>query len=281
MGRFEIQPIFRPRLKFSHKGTHGHGAIIGGSHGKIGAIQLAGRACLRAGAGLVTCVVPNCGYLPLQTAVPEAMVITDTHETQTTHIVLPINVNAVGIGVGMGTSEATAIAFEAFLKVHDKPMVIDADALNIISESPSLLGFLPSKSILTPHEGELKRLVGGWTDDFDKLEKVKKFSEANDCIIVVKGAHSIVVNGQKGYINASGNPGMATAGSGDVLSGIITAFLAQGYGPLQAAIFGVYLHGLSGDIAVSESSPEALLASDIIKNLGKAFSALFAVESQT
>ncbi|PIB29423.1 carbohydrate kinase [Maribacter sp. 4U21] len=281
IGKNEVLPMYIPRKKFSHKGTYGHALIIGGSYGKVGAMQLASRATLVIGSGLVTAYIPQCGYESLQTALPEAMVITD-EEQSISKISFDISPSVIGIGVGMGTAQKTVDAFTEFLKINQLPLVIDADALNILASKKSLLKLLPPKTVLTPHPKELERLIGAWKDDFDKLEKAKLFSEKYNCILVVKGAHTITVFNKKGYVNTTGNPGMATAGSGDVLTGVIAGLIAQGYDPLHAAIFGVYLHGKSGDLAIETKAYQALIASDIIDNLGLAYLDLFKVpENQT
>nr|WP_299067036.1 NAD(P)H-hydrate dehydratase [uncultured Allomuricauda sp.] len=271
IGKNEILPLYRPRLKFSHKGTYGHAVLIGGSYGKIGSVQLACNACLSVGSGLVTAYVPECGYNALQTALPEAMVLTDDEDDSITKINVPFVPSIFGVGMGMGTEEKTIKAFGTFLKNVESPLVIDADGLNILAKQPSLLKDVPKDSVLTPHPKELQRLIGEWEDDFDKLNKAKDFSVKNNCILVIKGAHSIVIHSEKGYINNTGNPGMATAGSGDVLTGMITGLIAQGYSPLNAAIFGVYLHGMAGDIGVMDFGYEALKATEIINNIGKAY----------
>ena len=218
ISKFEVLPLYQPRDKFAHKGNFGHALIIGGSHGKIGAVNLASKACLSSGAGLVTAYVPNCGYDSLQSSLPEAMVITDKDENYITDISFNIDPNVIGIGVGMGTDDITTKAFEGFLKKNKKKLVIDADGINIISKKKSLLKLLPSQTIITPHPKELERLVGQWTDDFDKLSKVRSLSTKYDIIVVIKGANTITVYKDKQYVNTTGNPGMATAGTGDVLT---------------------------------------------------------------
>ncbi|NKI31962.1 NAD(P)H-hydrate dehydratase [Croceivirga thetidis] len=274
IGKFEVLPMYRPRLKFSHKGNFGHVLSVGGSYGKIGALILASKASLESGAGLVTAYAPECGYIPIQVALPEAMVLTNgTNEIE--KIVHSLQIASVTVGMGMGTKEATANGFKEFLKANKVPIVLDADALNILAEQPSLLNLLPALSVLTPHPGELKRLLGKWKDDFEKLEKAKEFASKYDLILVLKGAHTITIYNNLGYINSTGNPGMATAGSGDVLAGIISGLIAQGYSNLQASIFGVFLHGLAGDIAVMNHGYEALSATKLIDNIGKAFKELF------
>ncbi|SNY99492.1 NAD(P)H-hydrate dehydratase [Flagellimonas pacifica] len=271
IGRPEVLSMYRPRLKFSHKGIYGHSVIVGGSYGKIGAVQLTSNACLSVGSGLVTALVPECGYQSLQTAIPELMVLTDDEDDSLTKIDIPFDPSALGVGMGMGTKDETIKAFGAFLKKMSIPLVIDADGINILAKKWELMERVPKQSVLTPHPKELQRLIGEWKDDFEKLEKTKQFSEKHDCILVIKGAHTITVYKDKGYVNTTGNPGMATAGSGDVLTGMITGLMAQGYSSLNAAIFGVYLHGMAGDIGASTSGYEALKASGIVENIGKAY----------
>lgn len=278
-GKFEILPIYKPRLKFSHKGNYGHAVIVGGSYGKIGAVSLAAKACLTIGAGLITSYIPKCGYVPLQTGVPEAMVLTDPNEQRITDITIPFEARVIGFGVGIGTEEETVQAFEKFLEKNKTTLVIDADGLNILAKNPGFLKKLPEHTVLTPHPKELERLTGPWKDDFDKLEKVRAFSEKYHCVLVVKGAHTMVLSDGIGYINSTGNPGMATAGSGDVLTGMITGLIAQNYEPLQAAIFGVYLHGLTGDMIASREGYEAITASKMIEAIGNAFMELFQREN--
>lgn len=272
----EAQRFYKPREKFGHKGTYGHAFIIAGSYGKIGAAVLSTTAAFRIGAGMVTTFVPKCGYTILQTTIPEAMVVTDKEENFISKLSFDFEPSAIGVGMGIGKNEATVAALKELFKNKKTPFVIDADALNNISENKQLLKLLPKNSVLTPHPGELKRLVGEWKNDYEKLEKVKKFSEKHEVVIVVKGAYSITVYGDKMYINSSGNPGMATAGSGDALSGIITGLLSQGYDPLLASVFGVYMHGKAGDIAASHMGYEAIMAGDIIDNISEAYLDLFA-----
>jgi len=275
IGKNEVLPLYKSRDKFSHKGTYGHSLIIGGSYGKIGAVTLAANASLSTGCGLVTANVPECGYIPLQTALPEAMVITDTNERYISKIEYGIKPDAIGVGIGLGMATATIKAFSSFLSKVKTPLVIDADAINILAANKKLLKDIPSRSILTPHPKELERLIGVWKDDFDKLEKTKEFSRKYDVVIVIKGAHSITVYDDHGYINSTGNPGMATAGSGDVLTGILTGLIAQGYDSLNATIFGVYIHGRAADMAIEQTGYQALTASKIIDAIGMAYLDLF------
>jgi hydroxyethylthiazole kinase-like uncharacterized protein yjeF len=272
----EAQRFYQAREKFGHKGTYGHALIVAGSYGKMGAAILSTTAAFRIGSGMVTAFVPKCGYNILQTAIPEAMVITDKEEAFLSDISFDFEPSAIGVGMGIGKDKATVGALKKLFTDSEIPFVIDADALNNISENKDLLKLLPKHSVLTPHPGELKRLIGEWKDDYDKLEKVKKFSEKHEVVIVIKGAYTITVYGDKLYINTTGNPGMATAGSGDALSGVITGLLSQGYDPLLASVFGVYMHGSAGDIASEQMGFEAVMAGDIIDNLGEAYLDLFA-----
>lgn len=271
----DVLPLYIQREKFTHKGTYGHSLIIGGSYGKIGAVVLAAKACLKTGAGLVTTIIPKCGYNIIQTSFPECMVLTDNEENIISNIKYDTEPTAIGIGVGMGQDEKTKSAFKNFLKSTKKPIIIDADAINILANDKDLIKNIPAKSVLTPHPKELERLIGKWNDDFDKLNKVKKFSSLYNCILIIKGANTITVFKDNIYINSTGNPGMATAGSGDVLTGIITGLISQGYESLNAAIFGVYLHGKSGDLSTISNSYESVIATDIINNIGNAFIDLF------
>ncbi|SRX73713.1 NAD(P)H-hydrate dehydratase [Aequorivita antarctica] len=267
----EAQRFYKPRDKFGHKGTYGHALIVAGSYGKIGAAVLSTAAAFRIGAGMVSTFVPKCGYNILQTSIPEAMVITDKEEAFISDITVDFEPSAIGIGMGIGKNKATVEALKSIFQKKNIPFVIDADALNNISENKELLKLIPKNSVLTPHPGELKRLIGEWKDDYDKLEKVKKFSGKHGLVVIIKGAYTIIVYGDKLYINTSGNPGMATAGSGDALSGVITGLLSQGYDPLLASVFGVYIHGRAGDIAFGQMGYEAVMAGDIIDNLAEAY----------
>ena len=271
VGKEEVLQWYRPRNRFTHKGHYGHSLIIGGSYGKIGAVILSAKSCLATGSGLVTALVPHCGYIPLQSAAEEVMVITVDNQDAIQHLDYEITPSVVGIGMGMGTEKGTATAFASFLKKYENPLVIDADGLNILAEEKSLLKLLPVNSVLTPHPGELQRLLGSWKDDFEKLKKAKAFAEKYKCILVLKDAYTIVVNGKIGYVNSTGNPGMATAGSGDVLTGMITGMIAVGYEPLKASVMAVYLHGLAGNLAAKKMGYEALTAGKIIENIGEAF----------
>ncbi|TJY33875.1 NAD(P)H-hydrate dehydratase [Pontimicrobium aquaticum] len=275
IGKYEVLPMYQPREKFAHKGTYGHGLMIGGSYGKIGSVVLSTRAALVSGAGLVTSYIPHCGYNILQTVLPEAMVLTDANEQLITNINFDIDPTVIGFGIGVGTDKKTVSAFEAFLKENKTPLVIDADGINILASKKTLLKLLPEETVLTPHPKELERLIGTWKDDFDKLKKVKAFVKKYNTVLVIKGANTITVFEDKLFVNTTGNPGLATAGSGDVLTGIITGLISQGYDAVIAAIFGVYLHGRSADIALEDFGYQSLIASHVIDYLGEAYIDLF------
>ncbi|KGO86556.1 hypothetical protein Q765_10025 [Flavobacterium rivuli WB 3.3-2 = DSM 21788] len=266
----QIEKRYRPIKPHAHKGTQGHALIIGGSYGKIGAVCLSAKAALKSGCGLVTAYLPKCGYEIIQSSFPEAMALTDGDE-HITKIGFELQPKAVGLGPGIGQHPETQQAIHDFLKLATVPMVIDADALNILSYNKEWLEHLPENSILTPHPKELERLLGKWDNDFDKLEKAKAFSTQYKLVIVAKDAHTFIVNGNSVYINSTGNAALATGGTGDVLTGIITGLLAQGYVAADAAVLGVYLHGLTADIAVTETGHQAFTASDVINYLGKAY----------
>lgn len=270
-----IRSIYKPRNRFAHKGNFGHAMIIAGSYGKIGAAVLAAKACLRSGVGLLTCFIPKCGYEILQTAVSEAMVMTDANSSIITKIDDDVlKYDSIGIGPGLGTASETRDAVKELLSVYKKPIVLDADALNGLSMEKKLPS-LPTSSILTPHPKEFERLFGESKNDFERIERALENAKLLNCLIVLKGHHSFIATPSgKGYFNNTGNAGMATAGSGDVLTGMTTSLLAQGYTSEDASILAVYLHGLAGDIAAKEFSQEAMIACDIIDSIGKAFKQL-------
>jgi hydroxyethylthiazole kinase-like uncharacterized protein yjeF len=270
--RKDIKKLQKTRSKFDHKGTFGKALLVAGSYGKMGAAILAAKAALRSGVGLLTVHIPVNGYNIVQTAVPEAMVEVDIHQNYLTSAPDTNYFNAIGIGPGIGQHRDTIKAFGDFLEKNKKPLVIDADGLNILAANREFLHLLPKACILTPHLKEFERLVGPSKNDFDRLERLKKFSGETDCIVVLKGAYSAICSPEgKLYFNSTGNPGMATGGTGDVLTGILTGVLAQGYPSLEAAMYGVFLHGLAGDKAAHEKSQEALIASDVVDFLPQAF----------
>ena len=270
-----IRSIYKPRNRFAHKGNFGHAMLIAGSYGKIGAAVLSAKACLRSGVGLLTCFIPKCGYEILQTTVSEAMVMTDVNSSIITKIDDDfLKYDSIGIGPGLGTASETRTAVKELLANYKKPMVIDADGLNGLSMEKKLPS-LPPGSVLTPHPKEFERLFGDCKNDFERIERALENAKLLNCLIVLKGHHTfIAMPGGKGYFNSTGNAGMATAGSGDVLTGMITGVLTQDYSSEEAAILAVYLHGLAGDLAASEFSKEAMIAGDIIDNIGKAFKLL-------
>lgn len=270
-----IQNIYKLRNRFSHKGTYGHALLIGGSNGKMGSIYLSAAACLRVGAGMASTYIPQCGSQIMQISLPEAMVITGKGIQYIEDIKYDIEPRAICFGPGAGTNPETAEAFRDLIENAKGPLVIDADGLNLLVEDSDLFEILPAGSILTPHPKELERLIGSWENDFEKLEKAWDFSMAFDLILVMKDAFTMTLSRGQVFVNSTGNAGMATAGSGDVLAGVITGLLAQGHPPEIAAVFGVYLHGLAGDIASREYSPEAMLAGDIVTCLGKAYRNLY------
>lgn len=270
----EILKNYKPIAVDTHKGIQGHALIIGGSYGKIGAVCLSSKAALKAGCGLVTAYIPKCGYQIVQIAIPEVMVLTDVKKKCISNINFDLQPDAIGIGPGIGQDEVTQKAFLKFLKTNETPLVIDADGLNILSQNKSWFLLLQPGTILTPHPKELERLIGKWTSEEEKFEKAISFSLQYNVIVVMKGAPTHIIDGETIYKNTTGNPALATAGSGDVLTGIITSFLAQGYESVQTAILGVYLHGLTADLAAPKTGFQSFIASDIIGNLGGAFLSL-------
>jgi ADP-dependent NAD(P)H-hydrate dehydratase / NAD(P)H-hydrate epimerase len=267
-----VLPLLKNRQKFDHKGKYGHGLLIAGSHGKIGASVLGARAALRTGIGLITCHVPACGYQVIQTSLPEAMAIADKNESIISDSLPLETFNAAAIGPGIGTDQVTQNALHAYLKKCLIPLVIDADGINILGLNKEWLAELPIGTILTPHVKEFERIAGKTENSYQRLERQAEFAAEHNCVVILKGAHtSVATPDGKAYFNSTGNPGMATAGSGDVLTGMILSLIAQGYSPENASVIGVYLHGLAGDIASSKSCYESIIASDIIDNTGNAF----------
>jgi NAD(P)H-hydrate epimerase len=265
--------LYKPRSRFSHKGSFGHALLAAGSWGKMGAAVLAAKACLRSGAGLLTTYIPACGYGIMQTTVPEAMALTDNDAMQLSS--LPDDIekwSAVGVGPGIGTALPTQEFVAHLVAACTKPMVLDADALNCIALRKDLLHSLPAGSILTPHPKEFDRMFGEHTSDFDRIETARQQAAIHNIIILLKGHYTLIVTpAGRCYFNSTGNAGMAKGGSGDVLTGILTSFLTQGYAPIAAAVLGVYLHGLAGDLCAASLGMESMLPGDIILFLGKAF----------
>jgi NAD(P)H-hydrate epimerase len=268
----DISYVIQPRDRFAHKGTFGHALLIAGSKGKMGAAILAAKACLRSGAGLLTVHIPQRGEGVFQTNFPEAMLSFDTNVDFFSSVPELSPYNAIGVGPGMGQHMESGAAIERILQTNSKPMVIDADAINLLATNKSLISRIPERSILTPHPKEFDRIAGESASGYERLMKAKAFAVENHLIVVLKGAYTaICTTAGNIYFNSCGNPGMATAGSGDVLTGIILGLLAQGYEPETAAVMGVFIHGTAGDLAAIYQSEESLIASDIIDMLGKAF----------
>ncbi len=267
----DVRQLYQTRKKFSHKGHYGHALLIAGSYGKMGAAVLAGNACLSSGAGLLTLAIPSSGYQVLQTTLPEAMCIPDEHSHYVTKVPPLLPYNAIGIGPGIGVEETTQRALKLLIQEAPCPLVIDADAINILAENPTWCDFLPKHSILTPHPKEFERLTGKTTNDYERLMKAFQFSARFQVIVVLKGAYTAIVTPDgRCFFNPTGNPGMAKGGSGDVLTGAILGWMAKGYTPIQSAILGVYLHGMAGDLAVKGKGVEGILARDLVALLPKA-----------
>lgn len=268
----DIDSLLRPRGKFDHKGNFGHGLLIAGSQGKMGAAVLAARGALRSGIGKLTTLVPACGEVVLQTALPEAMVLSENPHDPLSHTVPLQGFDAIAIGPGLGQSERSFRLLESVLSRINKPLVLDADALNIIAESRDLLSLLPEESITTPHPKELERLTGYCETSGQRLQEAQVFASRYSVYVVLKGAHTAICTPSgKVVFNPTGNPALATPGSGDVLTGIICSFLAQGYSPYTACILSTYLHGLAGDYYAARYDHYSMLASDIAELLPEAF----------
>jgi len=267
----EIRSYYRVRSKFSHKGNYGHALLVAGSLGKAGAAVLAAGAALRSGAGLLTAHLPA-GLIPImQTALPEAMCRADYDPNIITNPGELQHFNAVAFGPGTGTDPQTGNALKLLIQNTGIPLVIDADGLNILAQNPTWLAFLPKGSILTPHPKEFERMAGKCDDGFQKLELAREMAFRHSIYLVLKGAYTaIVCPDGRIFFNPTGNPGMATGGSGDVLTGMILGWLAQGYPPLQAALLGVYLHGFAGDLASAKLGMEGMIAGDILFHIPKA-----------
>lgn len=256
---------FKPRSAFAHKGVYGHALLIAGNSGKMGAALLSTKACLRSGAGLVTLCIPENSLNIAQTALPEAMCALRGDEIEWHKY------STVGIGPGLGTQQDAEDWVKLLLSAFNKPVVIDADAINILAKNKDLLQQIPSGSVITPHPKEFERLFGECSNEADRIDKAIALSGRYNFTIVLKGHHTLVAADGKGWFNNTGNAGLAKGGSGDILTGIITAFLSQGYKGDVAAKCGVYLHGLAADLTLQRQSQESMLASDIIEHIGEAF----------
>ena len=267
-----VQSLIKKRKKFSHKGTYGHALLVSGSKGKMGAAVLTTKAALHSGAGLVTTFVPQCGYDIIQTSCPDGMCLTSSEYDYLVGEIDLIHYQSIGIGPGIGTQPGTS---ELVLKIIQQaacPLVIDADALNILSQNPDWLKLLSKNSILTPHPKEFDRLFGASKSAYDRLQKQLEQSKVHSIFILVKGAHSSLSTPTgEVFFNCTGNPGMAKGGSGDALTGMITAFLASNHSPKEAVILAMYLHGLAGDKAKKKYTEYAMSATNLIDKLPKAF----------
>lgn len=274
--RENVKKILRRRKKHDHKGIFGHTLLVTGSYGKMGAAVLCAGGALRSGVGLVTVHIPGCGYPILQGAVPEAMVVADRNPNLVSNVEFTEVYKSVAWGPGLGTGEATMEALQQFIRTATCPLVLDADALNILAQHPEWLDMLPEGTILTPHPKEFERLFGETKNSFERHELQREQAWKRKLLIVLKGAFTCIATPQgECHFNSTGNPGMATGGSGDVLTGILAGLLAQGYPPVEASLLGVYLHGLAGDLAAEDLGQEALTAGDIGRYLGKAFRVLY------
>lgn len=268
-----IKTIFKIRSEFSHKGTYGKVNIIAGSYGKMGAAVLSTRSALKAGAGLTFTLAPKCGYEILQTSDPESMFIEGGKDYIES---FDVDETAVcGIGPGIGTHEKTAASLLMFLKSYSKPLILDADALNIIAQDPANLNLIPEKSIITPHPKEFERLFGKTKNSFERTELARNKSRELQIYIVLKDHHTQIITPEGTvFYNITGNSGLAKGGSGDILTGIITSFLAQQYTEQEAAILGIWFHGKAAEFAAERHSKESMLPSDIIDEFGNVFSEL-------
>ena len=268
----DINLSLKHRGRFAHKGTFGHALLVAGSRGRMGASVLAAKACLRSGAGLLTSHIPKRCATTLQTALPEAMLNFDLNDDYFTSLPDFAAFSAIGVGPGLGQRPESKRALRQLLQAVKEPLVLDADALNIIASEQEMFALLPPRTILTPHPKEFDRLAGESESSYERLQKAKDFATNHRVCVVLKGAYTAICTpGGNIYFNSTGNPGMATAGSGDVLTGIILGLLAQGYEPETAAAIGVFLHGTAGNLAAHFYSEESMIASDITEMLGKAF----------
>jgi hydroxyethylthiazole kinase-like uncharacterized protein yjeF len=271
-----VKSLLKPRRKFSHKGTYGHAMLIAGSYGKMGAAVLAAKACLHSGVGLLTMHIPQCGNEIMQTTAPEAMVSTDSKKHWIGDEIITKTFSAIGMGPGIGTNEQTQKSLHAIITRHERPLVLDADALNILGLHKDWLEELPANSILTPHPKEFERLAGAAANNFERHALQIAFSKKYQLFIILKGAHTCITTPSgETYFNTTGNPGMAKGGSGDLLTGVITAILAQGYTPLETCLISVFVHGLAGDLTRDALGETGMIAGDLCDHLPQAFKQLY------
>lgn len=269
-----VKSHLKERKKFSSKFDYGHAIIFAGCRGMFGAAVLTARGALRAGAGKVTVhSASDCGNI-LQSSTPSAMFEADSRSQVISAMPLSSKYNAIGVGPGIGKAEETIVAFEKLAKAASAAsirMVVDADALNIIAKRPNILNYLPALSVLTPHAGEFDRLFGKSESDEERLKKAIRCAEDYNLIIVLKGHNTAIIRPDgKIMFNSTGTPAMATAGSGDVLTGVITGLMASGLRSELAAFVGVYAHGLAGEIAAATNGQYGVTAEDIAANIGVA-----------
>lgn len=272
----DLKAYFRPRKRFAHKGHFGHALLLAGSKGKTGAALLAANACIRSGSGLITASIPESGYQAFQSRLPEVMCVVDAHQEHLSTLPGLDAFNAIAAGPGLGKHEDTARMLKLLIQQTPCPLILDADALNILSENPTWIDFLPAGSILTPHPKEFDRLAGKAQSGYERLQKAITLSRRFQLYVILKGAYTAVVCPDGNcWFNSTGNPGMATGGSGDVLTGVLLGWMAQNYPPLQASLIATFLHGMAGDLASRQKGQTALIASDIIEMLPKAGKSLF------
>lgn len=272
LGAVDVSSLVKLRGKFSHKGSFGHALLAAGSKGKSGAAVIGARACMRSGAGYLTIHSNNETVNAVLQHLPEAMSDQDEHPDSITEITGLEKYDAIAFGPGVGTSEETQRVLKKLLHYYPGKLVLDADGLNILSENKTWLSFLPPNTILTPHPKEFERLTEKFSDDFDRLSALRNFSLKYRCIVALKGAHTaIAMPDGSVFFNSTGNPGLAKAGSGDGLTGIILGLLARGYNAPQAALIGTYVHGLAADLCVKKRSMESILITDVIEKLPLAF----------
>ena len=261
-----IKSIIKKRLPDSHKGTYGHALLIAGNLGKMGAAVIAAKACVRSGVGLVSVNIPFMEQSTIKISVPEAMLnfregFIDNYES----------FSGIGIGPGIGTNSLEKKVLKEIIKYSGKPIVLDADALNIIADAKKMLNKIPANSIITPHPKEFDRLFGNHTSSEERKNTAIKMAELLGIVIVLKGHQTFVTDGNNNFFNTTGNSGLAKGGSGDALTGLTTGLLAQQYDSLNAALISVYVHGLAADITLENQSMETMIITDVIKNFGKAF----------
>ena len=276
--RSDVRKLLRRRPEFCSKADFGSAMLVAGSYGMMGAAVLAARGALRSGAGKVSVYSPRCGYEIMQTSAPEAMFVASNSDIHISSIRLPQSYSTIGIGPGIGTADATVDALEQFLQDRKEPVVLDADALNCIAKRQSLLHRIPVLSVLTPHAGEFDRIFGQQPNAEARLVKAIEVARYHNILIVLKGRYTTIIRPDgRLYFNSTGNPAMATPGSGDVLTGVITSLMAQGYRPEVAALCGVYIHGLAGDMAADAEGQYGVTAGDIAANIGRAIKSVINV----